>query len=147
LWSVGLGYEVPNRDALVYNAGPDATYLRWVDGSLRTTAVFPSSVVAVGPGLAITALGEIRSLEGCGEEGSTRCFALVGSVGHDVARAVWGDGSFYVMRAFVLERFEVDTGALSTLEVDLPGTQLLYDRWSQSVVSIDYASIEVVPVP
>jgi N-methylhydantoinase B/oxoprolinase/acetone carboxylase alpha subunit len=64
-----------------------------------------------------------------------------------VARAVWGDGSFYVMRAFVLERFEVDTGALSTLEVDLPGTQLLYDRWSQSVVSIDYASIEVVPVP
>ena len=147
LWSAERGHAVPDRDAFIRNTWPDSTYVRWVDGSLRVTAVFPSTVVAVGPGLAITVSGEIRSLEGCGEEGSTGCFALVGSVGHDLARAAWGDGSFYVVRGFVLERLEVDTGALSTLEVGFPGSQLLYDPWSRSVIGVDYATVGVVPVP
>ena len=147
LWWVGRGFQVPDRDAVLYNTSPETSYLRWVEGSIPVTSVLPATFLAVGPSLAITAAGEIRSLERCGEEGSPGCFALVGSVGHAVARAAWGDGSFYILNDFLLERIEVDTGALSTLEVDLPGSQLLYDPWSRSVISVEYATVEVVPVP
>jgi hypothetical protein len=147
LWSADRGHAVPDRDAVLYNTSPETTYLRWVEGSMPVTSALPATFLAVGPSLAITASGEIRSLEGCGEGDATRCFALVGSVGHDIAHAAWGDGSFYVRNGFVLERLEVDTGALSTLEVGFPGSQLLYDPWSRSVISVDYATVEVVPVP
>jgi hypothetical protein len=148
LWSTGRLVPVPDRHAVLFLGWPEPRYLRLLDGSIASTASSPSGVRAVGPNLAMMDSGEVRSLEGCGEADATRCFARVGSVGHDVDYAAWGsDGSFYVRRGFVLERFEPSTGALSTVAVDFPGTRLAYDPWSHSVISVDYATVEVVPVP
>jgi hypothetical protein len=139
---------VPDHDAIVHNEWPGALYLRWIGGSVPVTAVLSSTVLAVGPSVAITRSGEVRSLAGCGDADDTRCFALVGSVGHEIAAATWGDGAFYLRSGAVFERFEPSTGTLTPLDAALAySQQLAYDAWSDSVVYGEDGSGQLVIMP